>query len=80
MPRPSPSVAIDAGVAAISEAGDDVDRWTAYATALGLLISELDNVRASVDPELDPATARVIDLVQRDAHELARAVTATSPG
>ncbi len=74
-----PVTAIAADVAAISEAGDDTDRWTAYATALGVMISELAALRDAVDPDLDPSTARVVDLVLTDARALAADVTATPP-
>jgi hypothetical protein len=75
-----PVTAIAADVAAISEAGDDTDRWAAYATALGVMISELDALRHHVDTDLDPSTARVIDLVVADARALATDVTGTPPG
>lgn len=74
-----PVAAIAVDVAAISEAGDDTDRWTAYATALGVMITDLLALRDHVDPELDPATVRVIDLVVADARALAADVTATPP-
>ncbi len=71
-----PVTAIAVRVAAISEAGDDTDRWTAYATALGAMITDLLALREQVDPDLDPATRRVIDLVVADARDLAASVTA----
>jgi hypothetical protein len=80
--RRSPTVpvaALAADVAAISEAGDDTDRWTAYVTALGLLIVDLEELRQRVDPDLDPSTIRVLDLVLADAHQLAHALTTTLP-
>jgi hypothetical protein len=72
---PVPPLVVD--IAAIVEAGDDADRWTAYATALGTLIVELGALRDRIDPELDPGTARVIELVGADANRLASLVAAT---
>jgi hypothetical protein len=74
---PVPHVVVD--VAAIVEAGDDTDRWTAYVTSLGTLIVELGVLRDRIDPDLDPATARVIELVGADANRLADLVAATPP-
>ncbi len=68
-----------ADVAAIVEAGDDADRWTAYVTSLGTLIVELGVLRDRIDPDLDPATARVVELVGADANRLADLVAATPP-
>jgi hypothetical protein len=68
-----------AEVAAIVEAGDDADRWTAYATSLGTLLVELGVLRDRIDPDLDPATARVIELVGADANRLADLVASTPP-
>lgn len=73
-----PVVAVAADVAAIAEAGDDTDRWTAYVTALGMLIVDLEHVRHRIDPDLDPSTTRVLDLVLTDAHGLA-SVAADAP-
>jgi len=72
-----PHVVVD--VAAIVEAGDDTDRWTAYATSLGTLIVDLGALRDRIDPDLDPSTARVIELVGADANRLADLVAATPP-
>lgn len=72
-----PIVAVAADVAAISDASDDTDRWAAYVTALGMLIVDLEQLRHRVDPDLDPGTARVIDLVLADAHDLASAAAAS---
>jgi hypothetical protein len=66
-------------VAAIVEAGDDTDRWTAYVTSLGTLIVDLGSLRDRIDPDLDPGTARVIELVGADANRLADLVASTSP-
>ena len=74
---PVPHVVAD--VAAIVEAGDDTDRWTAYVTSLGTLIVELGALRDRIDPDLDPGTARVIELVGADANRLADLVAATPP-
>ena len=68
-----------AEVATIVEAGDDTDRWAAYATSLGTLLVELGALRGRIDPELDPGTARVIELVGADANRLADLVAATPP-
>ena len=74
---PVPHVVAD--VAAIVEAGDDADRWTAYVTSLGTLIIELGRLRDRIDPELDPGTARVIELVGADANRLADLVAVAPP-
>ena len=75
-----PLAAVAADVAAISEAGDDTDRWTAYVTALGMEIVDLEDLRRRIDPELDPGTTRVLDLVLADAHQLAALVAGSRPG
>ena len=74
-----PVVGVAADVAAIGEAGDDADRWAAYVAALGLLIADLEGVQRRVEPDLDPSTTRVLDLVLRDARELADALTTVAP-
>jgi hypothetical protein len=74
-----PVVAVAADVAAVAEAGDDTDRWTAYVTALGMLIVDVEALHHRVDAELDPGTARVVDLVLTDAHQLADALTTARP-
>lgn len=66
-----PVAAVVADVAAIADATGDVDRWTAYVTALGLLDADLAALAHRVDPDLDPSTARVLSLVTTDVHALA---------
>lgn len=46
------------------------DRRTAYRSHLGHTRAELARIRAAVDATLDPATARVVDLVDADLAEL----------
>jgi hypothetical protein len=72
-----PAPAVD--VAAISDADDDTERWTAYVTALGIATTALDALRERVDPQLDPNTIRVVDLVLTDARQLAIDVAAAAP-
>jgi hypothetical protein len=66
-----PVAAVAADVAAIADATGDVDRWTAYVTALGSLDADLAALAHRVDPDLDPGTARVVSLVASDVRALA---------
>ena len=65
-----------ADIAAIADATSDVDRWTAYVTALGLLDADLSALTHRVDTDLDPGTARVLSLVTTDVHALAAQLAA----
>lgn len=47
------------------------ERPTWYAATLGHLISEVEQLAAGVDPQLDPSTARTCDLVLADLRRLA---------
>lgn len=74
-----PVVPAPANVLTIAAADTDADRWAAYAAAMGVLLVDLAAMRARVDPELDPATARVIDLVAADARDLAERTADAAP-
>ena len=63
------------GPPVIADADTDPDRWAAYAAALGVARSDLETLRSRVDPDLDPSTARVLDLVGNDLRQLTVTVT-----
>lgn len=74
-----PVVAVAADASAIADATGDTDRWAAYVTSLGLLDTDLAALRARVEPDLDPATQRVLALVTADVEDLAHRLTASPP-
>lgn len=49
---------------------EDDDRSSAYRSAVAAMRRSLDELRGSIDPELDPSTERVIDLVTADLVDL----------
>lgn len=74
-----PVVAVAASASAIADASGDADRWAAYVTSLGLLDGDLAALRARIDPDLDPATQRVLALVTADVEDLAHRLTTSPP-
>lgn len=54
---------------------DDADRLASYRTALGDLLAAVEALTGRIEPQLDPSTARVIDLVTADLMALAERAT-----
>jgi hypothetical protein len=53
---------------------DAEDRSAAYREGLATMRRSLDELRARIDPDLDPSTVRVIDLVSADLADLATTI------
>lgn len=53
---------------------DDADRLASYRLALGDLLTTVEALTGRIDRQLDPSTARVIDLVTADLAALAERV------
>lgn len=64
---PAPPVPADV---ATGTATDPIGRAADYAAAIDAMRADLDALRAATDPDLDPSTHRVIDLVGADLAEL----------